>query len=333
MMPQSRLLERRRLLASGAALGLSGLSHGVWAQQPAWPSRPVKMVVGSPPGGPSDFLGRMMADGVGPGFGQAFVIENKPGASGVPAAESVVRAPADGHTLLVTGPASIVVNPQLIKAPYDPINDLTPVCCLGAGAFVLAVHPSLPANNLQELIALARSKPGALNYGSGGNGSSGHLATELFSSLTGTRMTHVPYKGDGQAVGDLISGQVQLMFSAPNVLLPHVKTGKLRLIAVTTRERVASLPDAPTLHEQGVKDFEYLGWIIVFAPAATPRPIIEQLSAAWAKAKAAQAVRDRLHSLAMSPPDRLSTPAALADFVKTEYARLGKVIKEANVTV
>jgi len=332
-MPQSRLLERRRLLASGAALGLSGRSHGVWAQQPAWPSRPVKMVVGSPPGGPSDFLGRMMADGVGPGFGQAFVIENKPGASGVPAAESVVRAPADGHTLLVTGPASIVVNPQLIKAPYDPINDLTPVCCLGAGAFVLAVHPSVQASNLQELIALAKSKPGALNYGSGGNGSSGHLATELFSSLTGTRMTHVPYKGDGQAVGDLISGQVQLMFSAPNVLLPHVKTGKLRLIAVTTRERVASLPDAPTLHEQGVKDFEYLGWIIVFAPAATPRPIIEQLSAAWAKAKTAQAVRDRLHSLAMSPPDRLSTPAALADFVKTEYARLGKVIKEANVTV
>jgi len=332
-MPQSRLLERRRLLASGAALGLSGRSHGVWAQQPAWPSRPVKMVVGSPPGGPSDFLGRMMADGVGPGFGQAFVIENKPGASGVPAAESVVRAPADGHTLLVTGPASIVVNPQLIKAPYDPINDLTPVCCLGAGAFVLAVHPSVPANTLQELIALAKSKPGALNYGSGGNGSSGHLATELFSSLTGIRMTHVPYKGDGQAVGDLISGQVQLMFSAPNVLLPHVKTGKLRLIAVTTRERVASLPDAPTVHEQGVKDFEYLGWIIVFAPAATPRPIIEQLSAAWARAKTAQAVRDRLHSLAMSPPDRLSTPAALADFVKTEYARLGKVIKDANVTV
>jgi len=328
-MPQSRLLERRRLLASGAALGLSGRSHGVWAQQPAWPSRPVKMVVGSPPGGPSDFLGRMMADGVGPGFGQAFVIENKPGASGVPAAESVVRAPADGHTLLVTGPASIVVNPQLIKAPYDPINDLTPVCCLGAGAFVLAVHPSVPANTLQELIALAKSKPGALNYGSGGNGSSGHLATELFSSLTGIRMTHVPYKGDGQAVGDLISGQVQLMFSAPNVLLPHVKTGKLRL----TRERVASLPDAPTVHEQGVKDFEYLGWIIVFAPAATPRPIIEQLSAAWARAKTAQAVRDRLHSLAMSPPDRLSTPAALADFVKTEYARLGKVIKDANVTV
>jgi len=332
-MPQSRLLERRRLLASGAALSLSGLPYGVWAQQPAWPSRPVKMVVGSPPGGPSDFLGRMMADGVGPGFGQAFVIENKPGASGVPAAESVVRAPADGHTLLVTGPASIVVNPQLIKAPYDPINDLTPVCCLGAGAFVLAVHPSVPANTLQELIALAKSKPGALNYGSGGNGSSGHLATELFSSLTGIRMTHVPYKGDGQAVGDLISGQVQLMFSAPNVLLPHVKTGKLRLIAVTTRERVASLPDAPTVHEQGVKDFEYLGWIIVFAPAATPRPIIEQLSAAWARAKTAQAVRDRLHSLAMSPPDRLSTPAALADFVKTEYARLGKVIKDANVTV
>lgn len=275
----------------------------------------------------------MMADGVGTGFGQAFVIENKPGASGVPAAESVVRAPADGHTLLVSGPASIVVNPQLIKAPYDPLNDLTPICCLGAGAFVLAVHPSVQANTLQELIALAKSRPGALNYGSGGNGSSGHLATELFSSLTGTRMTHVPYKGDGQAVGDLISGQVQLMFSAPNVLLPHVKTGKLRLIAVTTRERVASLPEAPTVHEQGVKDFEYLGWIIVFAPAATPRPIIDQLAAAWAKAKTAQAVRDRLHSLAMSPPDRLSTPAALADFVKTEYARLGKVIKDANITV
>lgn len=332
-MPQSRSIERRHLLAGAAALSLSGLPLSPLAQQAPWPIRPVRMVVGSPPGGPSDFLGRMMADGVGPGFGQAFVIENKPGASGVPAAESVVRAPADGHTLLVSGPASIVVSPQLTRAPYDPINDLTPICCLGAGAFVLAVHPSVQANTLQKLIALAKARPGVLNYGSGGNGSSGHLATELFSSLTGIRMTHVPYKGDGQAVGDLISGQVQLMFSAPNVLLPHVKTGKLRLIAVTTRERVPSLPEAPTVHEQGVKDFEYLGWIIVFAPSATPRPIIEQLSAAWARVKNTPAVRDRLHTLAMSPPDRLSTPAALADFVKNEYARLGKVIKDANITV
>lgn len=324
---------RRQALQAGTVLTLASSTPLLRAQQAAWPVRPVKMVVGAPPGGPSDFLGRMMADGVGPGFGQAFVIENKPGASGVPAAESVVRSPADGHTLLVSGPASIVVNPQLIKAPYDPIKDLIPICCLGAGAFVLAVHPSVPANTLQELIALAKAKPGVLNYGSGGNGSSGHLATELFSSLTGVRMTHVPYKGDGQAVGDLISGQVQLMFSAPNVLLPHVKSGKLRLIAVTTRERVASLPEAPTVHEQGVRDFEYLGWIIVFAPASTPRHVIDQLSAAWAKAKTAQAVRDRLHSLAMSPPDRLSTPDALAEFVKAEYARLGKVIKEANITV
>ena len=151
----SILVSRRRLLQSGAAMTLAASAPLVRAQSGTWPVKPVKLVVGSPPGGPSDFLGRLMADGVGPGFGQAFVIENKPGASGVPAADSVVRSPADGHTLLVSGPASIVVTPQLIKAPYDPIKDLTPICCLGAGAFVLAVHPSVPANNLQEQIGRA----------------------------------------------------------------------------------------------------------------------------------------------------------------------------------
>lgn len=324
-------LTRRKLTSALAAGIASTWSAGMaWAQ--TYPQKSVKLVVGSAPGGPSDFLARMLADAIGPGMGQSFIVENKPGASGMPAADQVVKSAPDGHQLLVSGPASIVVMPHMFsKITYDPMRDLVPVAMLGAGAFVLVVHPSVKANNVKELIALAKANPKQLTYGSGGNGSSGHLCTEYFNGLSGIEMTHIPYKGDGQAVIDLLAGQIQVMFTAPNVAMAHVKSGKLRLLAVTTKERVNSMPDVATVHEIGVKDFEYLGWIIVFVPAATPPSVIEQLSAAWLKVKNTPAIANKLNELAMAAPERFANRANLLEFVKTEYARLGKLIKDNNI--
>jgi tripartite-type tricarboxylate transporter receptor subunit TctC len=322
--------DRRQVLAALAASCTPWLTTAAGAA--TYPSRPVRLLVGSPPGGPSDFLARVFGEAVSPLLGQSLIVDNKPGASGTLAAEVAAKAPPDGHTLLVTGPASVSVAPHLFpRLGYDPAADLVPINMLGAGAFVLAVHPSLPVHTVQELIAYAKAKPGSIAYGSGGNGSSGHLCTELFSSVGGVKMFHVPYKGDGQALTDLLGGQVQLMFTAPNVALPHVKAGKLRLLAVTTRERVASLPETPTVHEAGLRDFEYLGWIVTFAPAKTPRPVLDALSSAWGKVRNTPAVRARLEELAMVAPDRLVAGEALQQFLRQESARLGKVIRDAGI--
>jgi tripartite-type tricarboxylate transporter receptor subunit TctC len=323
----------RRKMTSVITCTASGLWTGLpaWAQQ-AYPQRSVKLVVGATPGGPSDFMGRMFADSVGPALGQAFVIENKPGASGMPAADQVAKSLPDGYNLLVSGPASMSVMPHLFsKITYDAMRDFTPVAMLGAGAFVLVVHPSVKAQNLRELIALSKANPEELNYGSGGLGSSGHLCTEYFSGLVGAKLKHVPYKGDGQAVVDLISGTIQVMFTAPNVAMAHVKSGKLRLLAVTTKERVASMPDVATVNEAGVKDFEYLGWIIVFAPNGTPLPVIDQLATAWQKSKGNPNINQKLNDLGMAAPERFSSRPALIEFVKNEYARLGKLIRDNNI--
>ena len=323
-------MPRRKLLGSVAATA-AALAMPALAQTPGYPSRAVKLVVGSPPGGPSDFLARLMADAFGPALGQSFLVENKAGASGMPAADGVVKSPADGHTLLVSGPASIAVVPHLFpKITYDPMTELAPVAMLGAGAFVLVVRPSVTARNVQELIQQLKARPNGMAFGSGGNGSSGHLCTELFCHLTATQMVHVPYKGDGQAVNDLLAGQIQVMFTAPNVAMAHVKSGRLKLLAVTTRERVSSMPDTPTVHET-LKDFEYLGWIIVFAPAATPRPVIETLAATWQKTRVTSSVREKLDSLAMQAPERFSSRQALVEFVRNEHARLGKLIRDAGI--
>ena len=321
---------RRQALQSLAAGALTVASPS-WAQSGAYPSRSVKMVVGSPPGGPSDFMARIFGDELSPALGQSFVVENKPGASGMPAADQVCKSAPDGHTLLMSGPASIAVMPHLFsKITYDPMTELTPVAMLGAGAFVLVVHPSVNVRNVQELIALAKSKPNGLTYGSGGNGSSGHLCTELFSHLTGIQMTHIPYKGDGQAVNDLLAGQIQVMFTAPNVAMANVKAGRLKLLAVTTKERVSSMPDVPAVHET-LKDFEYLGWILAFAPAATPRSVIDALANNWNKARVTPAIKGKLEELAMAAPERFANRQTLLDFVKSEHARLGKLIRDAGI--
>jgi len=320
-----------KLTRRGACLALLAAATSTALAQ-AYPTKPIKLVVGAAPGGPSDFLARLMADTMQPALGQPLVVENKPGASGTFAADAVAKSAPDGHTLVVSGPAAMVNAPHVIaRLNYDPVKDFTPVAVIGAGAFVLAVNAALPVRNVQELAAYARSKPGAINYGSGGNGSSGHLAGEFYSQTAGVQMTHVPYKGDGPAINDLLGGQIQLMFTAPNVAVPHAKSGRLRVLAVTSRERLAALPDVPTMIEAGVKDFEYLGWIIAFAPAATPRPAIDALQAAWAKARAQPAVRSKLEELGMQAPERLASPDALAPFLREEHARMTRLVKAAGI--
>lgn len=323
---------RRHALQSLAA-GALCLSAPSWAQNSAYPSKPVKIVVGASAGGPSDFLARTFGDAMGPSLGQSFVVDNKPGASGMPAADLVCKSAPDGHTLLMSGPASIAVMPHLFsKITYNPMKDLVPVTMLGAGAFVLVVHPSVTAKTVGELIALARAKPDGLTYASGGTGSSGHLCTELFSQLTGIRMTHVPYKGDGQGVNDLLAGQVQVMFTAPNVAMANVKAGRLRLLAVTTRERVPSMTEVPTVHET-LKDFEYLGWILAFAPTGTPQSVIDTLTNGWEQARKTPAIRGKLEDLAMNAPERFSDRKTLLEFVKSEHARLGRLIRDARISL
>jgi len=295
-------------LAHGGDDGdVAGLAGGAQAQ--AYPSRTVEILVGSNPGGPADFLSRLYAKAANAKLGQPFVVENRPGASGVMAAESVAKAPADGYTLTVGGPAAMISPPYLMaRVGYDPIRDFAPVAMLGAGAFVLAVHPSVPARSLQDLIALARSKPGSVAFGTGGVGAAAHLLGVGVRAGAGVAVLHVPYKGEGQAVNDLLGGQVQLMFTAPNVVLPHVRSGRLRALAVSSRDRMASAPEIPTAHEAGLTDFEYLGWIVAYAPAAVPRAVTDTLAAAWLKLRGQPAVRDRLETMGMVAPEQTAQP-------------------------
>jgi tripartite-type tricarboxylate transporter receptor subunit TctC len=312
--------------AAGIALPLPA----AFAQ--AFPNKPVRVLVGAAPGGPADFMGRAFSDAASPALGQPFVVDNKPGATGTIAAGMAAKAPADGHTLLIGAPGAIVVAPHLIaKLDYDADKDFTPITMLGAGAFVLVVHPSVPANNLAELIAHAKAKPGALNYGSGGNGSSGQLCSESFATRAGVDLTHVPYKGDGPAVNDLLAGQIQLMFTAPNVAMPHIKSGRLKAIAVTSHERMGALPEVPSVHE-ALPDFEYLGWIVLFAPAATPTPVIDALAAFWAQARNQPAIKSKLEGLGMYPPARYASREAVVGMLRAEKTRTAQLVKKLGIT-
>lgn len=312
--------------AAGIALPLPA----AFAQ--AFPSKPVRVLVGAAPGGPADFMGRAFSDAASPALGQPFVVDNKPGATGTIAAGMAAKAPADGHTLLIGAPGAMVVAPHLIaKLDYDADKDFTPITMLGAGAFVLVVHPSVPANNLAELIAHAKAKHGALNYGSGGNGSSGQLCSESFATRAGVDLTHVPYKGDGPAVNDLLAGQIQLMFTAPNVAMPHIKSGRLKAIAVTSHERMGALPEVPSVHE-ALPDFEYLGWIVLFAPAATPAPVVDALAAFWAQARNQSAIKSKLEGLGMYPPARYASREAVVGMLRAEKTRTAQLVKKLGIT-
>ena len=312
------------MLACVAASALGG----AWAQ-PAYPVKPVRLISPFPPGAVVDTLCRTLAAPLGDLLGQPVVVENRVGAGGNIGMDLVARAPADGYTIGMGGIGTHGINPSVYaKMPFDPVRDFAPITFVASNINVLVVHPSLPAYDVQQLIAYGKSNPGKLAYGSAGTGTSQHLAGELFKQMTGVDMTHVPYKGAGPAVSDLIAGQIPLMFADISAALGHIRAGKLRALGVTTRVRTPLL-DVPTVIEQGVADFDVNAWFGLLAPAATPREIVMRLNAESLKALRLPATRERLQSLGLDPAP--NTPEEFAHFIRAELDRWAKVARAVNI--
>jgi tripartite-type tricarboxylate transporter receptor subunit TctC len=273
----------RKLLAPLGWLACAALTASVTpSAQAAFPDRPIKIIVGFPAGGPLDTHGRLLADKLQAALGQPIIIDYKAGAGGSVGAEFVAKSPADGYTLMLANTGVMVINPAIYpKLPYATLKDFVPVARTAQQPLALVVHPSVPANTVQELVALAKKKPGQLNYGSAGNGGSSHLVPEMFKNLTGTFIVHIPYKGSAPAMTDLLGGQVQLMAESIPLAAQYVKQGKLRALAITGRERNQALPDVPTFAEAGLKGMEVVGFYGVMAPAGTPKDVVTKLSEAF----------------------------------------------------
>lgn len=314
------------------ALGIAtyGMAAG-YAQAAEYPGHPVRVFVGTAPGGITDYLARLFAQCVTQRMSAGFVVENHGGASGTLAAAEVARAPADGYTLLATTPTVMIVAPHLYRQlSFDPAKDFIPVCLLGAGPMVLVVNADLPVHSVADLIALARSKPNTIAYASGGTGTAAHLTGELFASVAGVKLVHVPYKGDGQAAIDVVGGQVPMMFSTMNVLGPQIKSGRVRVLGVTSSKRMASDPQIPTLAEAGLAGVEATAWVAIYAPKGTPPDIVEALNTQWQAARVTPAVSSQLESVAMSDV-AFNTPAELAAFQQSETVRWSEVIRASGV--
>ena len=321
------------LKASGLLLAL-GLGWGgvAMAQAPAsdWPTKPVRWVVPFPPGGAMDAIARALGEKAGKTVGQSFVIENKPGAGGNIGADLVAKAPADGHTIMITSIGMATNKPLYGKLSYDPIKDFAPVSLLAVVPNVLVTNNTQPnVKNVADLVAAARKAPGQLTYASAGNGTSIHLAGELFASLTKTDLVHVPYKGSSPAVSDLLGGQVNYMFDSVTSARPHLQSGKLRALGVTTAKRSSALPDVPTLAEAGVPGYELSPWFAVFAPAGTPKATIVKLQAALIDAMKQPDVVKRFEAIGAEAIG--STPDELALHLQRESARWSKLIAERGI--
>ena len=290
------------------------------------------MVLPYPPGGGSDTIGRPLAQKLTESLGQQVVVENRGGANGNIGMEHAARAAPDGYTIVLALTAQLAVNPGLYsRVPYDPVKDFAPITLLGTGTYILVVHPSLPVKSLKQLIALAKSQPGQIAYSSSGNGSGGHLAAELLNSMAGIRMLHVPYKGGGPALLDLIAGQVQVLFSTQLASWPHIQSGRIRALAVSTAKRPASIPDLPTVAEAGLPGYDAGVWYGVLAPAGTPREIIARLNAEIVRALNLPDYQKFLVSNAIDPIG--SPPEQLGQYIKTELVKWAKVVKDAGVRV
>lgn len=317
------------VLAMTGGIALAALAVDAGAQ--AFPTRPVRLVVALAPGGPTDVVSRVYAGKLSELLGQQVVVDNRPGAGGSVAGEIVSRAPADGHTLFSAANGTIAISPNLIlKLPYSVSRDLTPVALIGNSPFAVKVHPAVPANNVQELLAFARSHPGKINFGSAGQGSTSQLSAELLKMMTGVNMTHVPYKGAGPALIGAVAGEIDLMISGVSTGLPFIKQGKLRGLAVTSRQRVTVLPELPPVADT-VPGYEAASWYAVMAPAATPRAVIDALNRASIAAIQSPEISAKLKSQGVEP--ELLTPAQLGEKIRTETARWGKVVKAAGLKV
>jgi tripartite-type tricarboxylate transporter receptor subunit TctC len=312
-------------VVSLALLGI--VTEAVLAQ--GYPTRPIRLVVASSPGGASDILARMLGQKLSEELGQQVVVDNRGGASGVIGTDIVAKAIPDGYTLLIIQP-SLTINPSMIrKLPYDAIRDFTPISLVVDAAQIMTVNPSVPAKNVKDLIALAKSKPGQLNFGSPGVGTSPHLTAELFKLKAGVDMQQVPFKGSGPAFVSLISGEVSAAFSTVLSAMPHVKSGKIRALGVTTLKRVPVVPDVPTMVESGVPDFETSQWFGILAPAGTPRRIVDHLYQALTRGSSSPEVKERLTAQGVEVVNR--KPEEFSAVIKRELAQWAGVIKASGI--
>jgi tripartite-type tricarboxylate transporter receptor subunit TctC len=296
-----------------------------------WPARPVRIIAPFPPGGGTDTVGRLLAQKFAEQIGGSFVVENRPGAAGVLGAELVARAAPDGYTLLISAP-EMSINPSMrSKVPYDALRDFAFISQLTSGQFMLASHPSVPARTVKQLIALAKTRPGQLNYATSGAGGINHLAGELLQSVAGFRWVHVPFKGAGPAVIAAIGGEVDFVIAATTGLVEHARAGKVRPIAVTGRKRFGELPEVPTLAEGGVPGYEVTGWYGFYAPAGISPEIVRRLHAEAKRGLNSPDVKEKLVRTGNEPV--VSTPEEFATFVRAEIAKWAKVVKEANLGV
>jgi tripartite-type tricarboxylate transporter receptor subunit TctC len=298
----------------------------------AYPDKPIRLLMPYPAGGSIDTAGRAVAQKLADQFGQQIVIDNRTGSGGTIGTETGARAAPDGYTLVMGGTGTLALSPHLQRnLPYDPVRDFAPVTMLIASPYVLVVHPSVPANSVKELIALAKARPGQINYGSGGNGSAPHFAAEMFNAAAGVKLVHIPYKGSTPAVIDLIGGQVQVMFTGIPSVLAYIKSNRLRAIGVTGKTRTASLPDLPTVIESGVPGYEVSPWFGVLVPAKTPSAIVSTLNREIVKILRSPAMLERFETEGVDPVG--DTPEHFAAYIKEELVKWGKVVKATGMRV
>ena len=320
-------MKRRDFIAVASATALSSTA---WAQS-AYPNRPVKLIVPFPPGGPTDIMGRTAAKAMGDKLGQQFVVENKAGAGGNIGTDAIAKAAADGYTIGLSAISSLAIAPHMYsKLPFDVARDLAPISLVGTTPCAIVVNPQAPFADLKGLVAYAKANPGKLNYATSGIGTSNHLATELLQSVADIELTHVPYKGSSQIIPDLLSGNVMMsMESSLVTTLQHIRTGKLKAIAVTSPQRSKALPDVPTVAESGYPGFEVESWFGLVAPIATPAAVIQTLHQAWAEGAKTAAAQDAFDQIAANL--RVTSPAEFGAFIRAEDERWGGLIRKLGI--
>jgi tripartite-type tricarboxylate transporter receptor subunit TctC len=327
--------QRRRMLQAAAALAAAGMLatplQGA-AQMQDYPARPIRMIVPFAAGGTSDVVARIVSQKLSTLLGQQIVVDNRAGANGNIGTDAAAKSPPDGYTLLTSFDGTMAINPHTYrKLTFDPQKDFVPLMNVGNVPLIFVVHPSVKAQTIQEFIALAKAQPGGLFYSSAGPGSTGHLTGELFASRAGIKMVHVPYKGGAPAVQDVVAGQIQMLVTALPTVEGHLKNGKLRVLAVSSASRMPSLPDVPTLAESGLPGFNVLSWYGIFAPAGTPRPIVDRLNAELRKAVVDPEVAERFKALGIEPLG--GSPEDFAKTLREDTQRWAAVVKEAAISL